>query len=50
MQSSRFKSQVERIIAQHQAVQMLNPPTSDAWRKASAEINRLAALIVSAHK
>ena len=41
---------IERIITTHQQVQMTNPPTSEQWRSASLEINRLAQLIVEAKK
>jgi hypothetical protein len=48
MQLATYVSRIEQVIAEHQAVQMNNPPSSEKWQNASLEINRLAQLIVKA--
>jgi hypothetical protein len=48
MQLATYVSRIEQIIAEHQMVQMNNPPSSAKWQNASLEINRLARLIVDA--
>jgi len=50
MTTSKYIASIKRIIAEHQQVQMVNPPSSDQWKFASEEINRLAAFIVAAQK
>jgi len=52
VQSGRefYVTAVERLIAEQQAVQKVNPPASEPWQRASAEIHRLAALIVEARR
>jgi hypothetical protein len=50
MKVNRYIAQIERIIAEHQQVQMANPPSSAQWQSASKEINRLALLIVEAQR
>lgn len=50
MKTAECIASIERQIGEHQQVQMVNPPSSEAWQNASAEINRLAALIVTAAK
>jgi hypothetical protein len=37
--------QIEQALERQQQIQMTNPPTSEAWLKASAEIHRLAELL-----
>jgi hypothetical protein len=46
--TANYIASIERIIREHQQVQMANPPTSKPWQDASEEINRLASLIVDA--
>jgi hypothetical protein len=48
--TAKYIKAIEQQIREHQQVQMINGPTSDAWQGASAEISRLAALIVEAAK
>jgi hypothetical protein len=48
MDKSTYIKAIEGQIAEHQRVQMSNPPTSQPWKDASAEINRLAMLILKA--
>jgi len=52
VQSGRefYVTAVENLIADHQAVQMSNPQSSEPWQRASEEIHRLAALIVEARR
>jgi hypothetical protein len=50
MKTARYIASIERQIREHQQVQMANPPSSELWQNASAEINRLAALVVVAAK
>jgi hypothetical protein len=50
MKTAKYVASIERQIREHQQVQMTNHPSSEAWQNASAEINRLAALIVEATK
>lgn len=50
MEAKRYIKSIEKIIAEHQRVQMTNPPSSRQWQNASEEIHRLAALIVDAKK
>jgi hypothetical protein len=46
MTPEKYIRSIEMVIAEHQRVQGVNPPSSEQWQNASAEINRLAALIV----
>jgi hypothetical protein len=46
MDKLTYIKRIEAIIAEHQRVQMVNPPNSKKWQNASREINRLAKLIV----
>jgi len=39
------EAQIIRCIEAQQEIQMRNPPTSQAWQDASAEIHRLAELL-----
>ena len=48
MTQAKYVKRIESIIEEHQRVQMANPPTSEKWKAASTEINRLARLIVAA--
>lgn len=48
MTTAKYIASIERQIGEHQRVQMANAPSSEVWQNASAEINRLAALIVAA--
>lgn len=48
MTVQRYIKEIEKQIAEHQKVQMANPPSSYWWQQASSEIHRLAALIVEA--
>ena len=48
MKTAKYVASIERQIREHQQVQMTNLPSSGRWQNASAEINRLAALIVAA--
>jgi hypothetical protein len=50
MPTAKYIKSIEKIIAEHQKVQMSNHPASQKWQDASKEINRLAALIVEAKK
>jgi len=50
MTTEKYIKSIEKIIEENQQIQMLNPPTSKAWREASKEINRLAKLIIEARK
>jgi uncharacterized protein (DUF305 family) len=45
MELTTYVRHIESLIAEHQAVQMNNPPSSTQWQNASAEIHRLARLI-----
>jgi hypothetical protein len=40
-QAAMTKEALEAAIAQQQEIQMRNPPTSEAWQNASAELHRL---------
>ena len=46
MTTANYIASVERIIREHQNVQMINPPSSEQWKDASSEITRLAQIIV----
>lgn len=46
MTKAKYIKSIEKVIAEHQKVQMTNPPSSKQWQTASEEINRLAKLIV----
>ena len=48
MNTEKYIAIVEGLIADQQQIQMTNPPTSQRWIDASAEIHRLADLIVQA--
>jgi hypothetical protein len=50
MTVAKYIKSIEKIIAEHQSVQMAFPPTSQHWQNASTEIHRLAALILEAQK
>ncbi len=50
MTNQRYIASIEELISEQQQVQMTNPPSSIQWQNASAEIHRLAALIVDARK
>jgi hypothetical protein len=50
MKIEKYVKQIESLIAEHQAVQRMNTPSSEAWQRASVEIHRLAALIVDAQE
>lgn len=50
MTTDKYIKSIEKIIEEHQRIQMINSPKTEAWQNASAEINRLAALIVDAQK
>jgi len=45
MNVKKYIKAIEQQIAEHQAVQQNNHPTSAKWQAASEEIHRLAALI-----
>lgn len=47
MDTATYVAKIEEVIAEHQRVQMANPPSSKKWQDASKEINRLAKLIVA---
>jgi hypothetical protein len=47
MTTAKYIKSIEKIIAEHQRVQMVNPPTSERWQSASEEITRLAQIIVT---
>jgi len=47
MDTATYIAKTEEIIAEHQRVQMANPPSSKKWQDASKEISRLAKLIVA---
>jgi hypothetical protein len=47
MDAATYVAKIEEVIAEHQRVQMANPPSSKKWQDASKEINRLAKLIVA---
>ena len=46
MEQAAFVRKVEEVIREYQEIQKVNPPSSIQWQQASAEINRLAAIIV----
>lgn len=47
MTPEKFRSEVERLIVEQQAVQMANHPSTERWMNASTEIHRLAAFLVA---
>jgi hypothetical protein len=50
MTVAKYVASIERMIEEHQQVQMVNRPDSEAWQQASGEIHRLAALILETRK
>jgi hypothetical protein len=47
MTMEKLIKEIEKLIAECQQIQMVNPPSSEQWQEASVEINRLAKLIVA---
>ena len=50
MTPTKYIKSIEKIIAEHQRIQMVFPPSSWQWQCASEEIDRLAAIIVDTQK
>lgn len=50
MNNTILRKALELQIAEHQQMQMLHPPTSEAWQEASKEIHRLAQMIIELTK
>lgn len=46
MTREKFSSEVQRLIAEQQQVQQVNPPSSIQWKRASAEIRRLVRVLL----
>ena len=45
MNQATYRKSIEKLIGEQQTVQMNNPPSSQQWQRASAELHRLASLI-----
>lgn len=50
MTTQKYIASIEALIAEHQQIQATNPPSSVQWQNASAEIHRLAELILTVQR